>query len=345
MATGIRLVGSARNRAKSVALLGRTIPAVYLRRLLKGPLSPSWNLAAELAAEISRKQLFTAFRMHNIQRARAYLNTVSLTFESASKAKITDITMESFKGSWIIPTGGNSSRVVLFLHGGGYSFYPRALYDNYGTLLALAAGARVFALDYGLAPEHRFPVQLHEAIRAYRWLLESLGGATNLIIAGDSAGGNLALSLLLSIRKMKLPAPAMTVCFSPATDFTDNLELTASTLDWISPAMALDWADWYCSPEERKDPLVSPVYADLHGLGPIFVQAGGAEILLNSIEKFVARAQEQAVEVIFDIWPEMTHDFQAFGSDVPQSVEALQRVGQLIAERVPTRGGAFASPL
>src|SRR5208337_2913567 len=173
----------------------------------------------------------------------------------------------------------------------------------------------------------------------------SLGGATNLIIAGDSAGGNLALSLLLSIRKMKLPAPAMTVCFSPATDFTDNIELTASTLDWISPAMALDWADWYCSPEERKDPLVSPVYADLHGLGPIYVQAGGAEILLNSIEKFVARAQEQAVEVIFDIWPEMTHDFQAFGSDVPQSVEALQRVGQLIAERVPTRGGAFASPL
>jgi acetyl esterase/lipase len=154
------------------------------------------------------------------------------------------------------------------------------------------------------------------------------------VLAGDSAGANLALALLLTARDSKLRLPCLTVLLSPATDFRAGLP-EHDTHDWIDAAMLSRWADWFCRPEQRCQPLVSPACAELQGLPPMYIQAGGSELLYPSIATFVERATAHGVDITLDTWPEMNHDFQLFGPGVPQAAEALQRIGEAIDCRLP----------
>ena len=224
---------------------------------------------------------------------------------------------------------------VLYFHGGGYSFYPRA-YANFIALITLAAKSRTFALDYRLSPEHRFPAQLEDALNAYRWLLETGTDPDSLIFAGDSAGGNLALTALLAARDSKLPPPALAIALSPATDIEGKHASVVGDQesDWIDKHMIERWASWFCESSQRRHPLVSPLWADLRGLPPIYIQAGRCEILYDSIQAFAARARSQGAEVVLETWKDMNHVFQMFGPDVPQSAEALRRIEQIIDSRI-----------
>ena len=105
--------------------------------------------------------------------------------------------------------------------------------------------------------------------------------------------------------------------------------------DWIDPGMLERWADWFCSPVQRRDPLVSPIYADLRGLPSIYMQAGGAEILCDSIQTFADCAQSQGANVVLESWATMNHDFQMFGYYAPQSKKALQRIGEVVEANLP----------
>jgi len=223
----------------------------------------------------------------------------------------------------------------LYLHGGGYCFYPRA-YADFIALITRAAESRTFALDYRLSPEHRFPAQLEDALHAYRWLLDSSTDPSRLVIAGDSAGGNLTLALLLAAREANLPQPALAIALSPPTDLETEYASMVSNrgFDWIDEPMVMRWADWYCHPSRRRDPLVSPLCADLRGLPPIYIQAGRAEILYDSIQAFSQHAQSQGANVVLDAWDDMTHDFQMFGPYAPQSTEALRRIREVVDLRV-----------
>lgn len=329
----LKFSGPARYRIESATVLGKTTVEVCLRRLLKGPRSSSWNLMAELSTEIAKRQLLTAFEMRDINQARSYLDAIVVDSGVTSKAEISSVAQGDVRGSWFVRKRTNPDLVILFLHGGGYSFYPRGFYDSLSAMIAISTKARVFALDYRLSPEHRFPAQLVDALNAYEWLLSTGTSPSRLVVVGDSAGGNLALALLLYLRDSQSLLPTLAICLSPATDFaTTSLETVDTELDWISPQMALRWADWFCAPSERSNPLVSPVNAELHGLPPIYIQAGGAEILLASIQSFVTEAKRQGAEVSLEVWPNMNHDFQAFGYDVPQSAEAIRRMGEVIAE-------------
>ena len=228
----------------------------------------------------------------------------------------------------------------MYLHGGGYAFYPQA-YDNFIAMITLVAKSRTFALDYRLTPEHRFPAQLEDALNAYRWLLENGADPDSLVLAGDSAGGNLALALLLATRESKLPLPALVVALSPPTDFEAD-PIGNWEFDWIEKPMLRQWADWFCDFSERRNPLVSPIGADLGGLPPIYLQAGRAEILYESIQAFADRGQQQGAEIVLESWQDMNHDFQMFGRDSPQSAEALQMIGRVIEERVLGQPGMEA---
>jgi acetyl esterase/lipase len=335
----LQFSGPGQYRAKSVAILCRATADVCLRRLLKGPRCPSWNLAAELSTEILKRQLVVAFEMPDLNEARRYLESVTIESHALSKVTTTDNSLENFKGSWFVPRDLDSATTILYLHGGGYSFYPKSAYRNMAAMIATTAKAKLFALDYRLSPEHKFPAQLTDATNAYRWLLNMGVNPQQLVIAGDSAGGNLTLASLLSLRDLKLPLPALAICLSPATDFESRgVGAPPSTdFDWITQKMAVKWADWYCSPEERCNPLVSPLNANLQGLPPIYIQAGGAEILLPSMQMFVERAKVQGADVILETWPGMNHDFQMFGYDVPQSAEAIARIGEVIASHIPRK--------
>jgi acetyl esterase/lipase len=130
--------------------------------------------------------------------------------------------------------------------------------------------------------------------------------------------------------------PALAVALSPPTDF--ELELIGGwKFDWIEKRMLQQWADWFCDGAERSQPLVSPIRADLTGLPPIYIQAGRAEILYDSIQAFADRAQQQGADVVLQAWEYMNHVFQMFGPDSPQSAEALRMIGQVIDERVRAR--------
>jgi acetyl esterase/lipase len=286
---------------------------------------------------VLKRQTLAAFQMGDVKEARRYLDSVVISSPALSEVSITPVVQEKFRGSWFAGKNTEPRVSVLYFHGGGYSFYPQA-YANFIALITQAAKSRTFVLDYRLSPEHRFPAQLEDALNAHRWLLEKGVDPDRLIIAGDSAGGNLTLALLLAAREAKLPLPALAVALSPATDFEANFMETDLTgkgdFDWIEKRMLEQWADWFCDSAERRNPLVSPLWADLRGLPPIYIQAGRAEILYDSIQAFADRAQEQGADVVLETWKDMTHDFQMFGLDSPQSAEALRRIGQVIDARV-----------
>ncbi len=308
--------------------------------MLKGPRRPGWNWFVEVATRMLKKQVSTAMKMRDVNESRHYLDSMVISSQALSEVNIRPIVRPKFRGSWfsesLLSSKNTEPQVtLLYLHGGGYSFYPQA-YADFIAQITLAAKSRTFALDYRLAPEHRFPAQLEDALHAYRWLLESGTDSETLVVAGDSAGGNLALALLLAARDSNLPLPSLAVALSPPTNFEID-SFPNQEFDWITEPALLCWRDWFCDPAQRRDPLVSPLRADLRGLPPIYIQAGCCEILYDSIREFADHASDQGADVVLEGWEDMTHDFQIFGRDVPQSADALQRIGEVIAARVRGR--------
>ena len=337
MDTRIHFRGPPRYRLRCAGELSRSVLEVSTRRALKGPRLPGWNWFVELATEILKQQTRAAFQLGDVKEARRFLDSIVISSRVLSEVSITPVVQEKFRGSWFAGKNIEPRVSVLYFHGGGYSFYPQA-YATFITLITLAAKSRTFALDYRLSPEHRFPAQLEDALNAYQWLLDKGADPHRLIFAGDSAGGNLTLALLLATRESKLPLPALAVALSPPTDFEAD-PIGNWEFDWIEKRMLTQWADWFCDRSERRNPLVSPIWADLSGLSPIYLQAGRAEILYQSIQAFADRAQKQGADIVLESWQDMNHNFQLFGRDAPQSAEALRRIGRVIDERVPGQKG------
>ncbi len=339
MTARIHFRGPARYRLQSAAALSQSVLEVTARRAIKGPRLPGWNWFFEVATQMTRRQTLAAMRMGNesVREARRYLDSTVISSPELSEVSITPVVQETFRGSWFADKNFAATNpaesaeppvTILYFHGGGYSFYPQA-YANFIALITVAAKSKTFALDYRLSPEHRFPAQLDDALNAYRWLLKQVSGRERLIFAGDSAGANLTLALLLAAPESKLPLPALAIALSPPTDF--DADFTGKgAFDWIDRQMLEQWADWFCGSAERRNPLVSPLRADLGRLPPIYIQAGRAEILYPSIQAFADHAQKQGVDVTLEAWENMPHDFQMFGPDSPQSGAALRRIGQVV---------------
>lgn len=332
MSARIHFRGPVQYQLRVSAQLSESILEVSARRLLRGPRRPGWNWFVEVGTLLLKKQLLTAFEMRDVEKMRRYLDSVEISSPLLRAVNVIPIVEAKFRGSWFAAKGATDPPTVLFLHGGGYSFYPRS-YSYFITLITLAAKSRTFVLDYRLAPEHRFPAQLEDALNAYRWLLESGTNPNKLVLAGDSAGGNLALVLLLAARDAGLPLPVLAIALSPPTEFPIE-RIGHPDSDWINHAMLAQWAAWYCDPAQYRDPLVSPVRANLCGLPPIYIQAGRSEILYPSIQIFADYARNQGADVVLETWEDMGHDFQMFGPDAPQSAEALRRIGEVIDHRI-----------
>jgi epsilon-lactone hydrolase len=333
MAARLHFHGPVRYRLRSAATLCQSLIETSAARILPRGGRLGWNWYAEVAERVLKKQLAIAFKMQDVNAARCYLDSLFLALPLRPIA-IRDLVLPQFRGSWFLPQDADSRTTLLYLHGGGYSFYPRG-YGDFIKQIALAAKARTFALDYRLAPEHRFPAQLEDALAAYRWLLDSDIPPDSLVLAGDSAGANLALALLLAARDQSIQLPALAVLLSPPTGFEAVDEnVVRKHEDWITEPMLRKWVAWFCDANQFQNPLVSPVCADLRGLPPIYIQAGRAEILFPTIQAFVDRARTQGASVSLESWEGMTHVFQLFGAGTPQSAEALRRIGEVIDERI-----------
>jgi acetyl esterase/lipase len=327
-----QLSGKWNYRLRSLFALYWSLLFVSVRRLVRGPLLPNWRWTFEASTHFIRIQTVTAFNMADPAAGREYENSLVFTSPAIAGMKIESIDAP-VKGNWYHPKSEAKNITILYLHGGGYAYYSKS-HENLIALVTLAAKSQTFALDYRLVPEHPFPAQLDDALAAYRWLLETGIKPEHLVVMGDSAGGNLTLALLLTLRDSKLPLPALGICIAPWTDVENsgNSLKENEPFDWVEKRMTLKWAEWLCKGTDPRNPIVSPINADLRGLPPIYIQAGDAEILYDMIQSFYDKAQAQGANVRLDVWRHMNHDFQAFGDIIPESKEALERIGQVIWE-------------
>jgi acetyl esterase/lipase len=236
------------------------------------------------------------------------------------------------RGQWLIPPT-TPRATILYLHGGGYYFCSPRSHRAITFGLAIRANASVFSLDYRLAPEHRFPAALDDSVAAYRRLLENGVPAQSIVIAGDSAGGGLALATLLSLRDAGDPLPAAAVLFSPWTDLTCSGE-SMRTNDGRDPmyhASAFPKvAEQYLGAADARNPYASPVFGDYEGLPPLFVQAGDTELLLDDATRVAAKARAAGVRVEMEIWRGVPHIFQIWAPFMPEAREALAHAAAFI---------------
>jgi acetyl esterase/lipase len=344
----IKTSGRLSYRLRSLMALLGCSASVSIRRLIHGPLLPGWTWTLEVGTHFLRSQTKVAFEMRKIQASRAYED--SLVFASPAVQKVTiepasfpqkngrnaaHANIRRIQGHWFTPLESSPQVVMLYLHGGGFAYYSK-FHTNLIALVTLAAECKTFALDYPLTPEHPFPAQLDDAIQTYRWLLESGVAPDRLVVAGDSAGGNLALALLVALRDAQTPLPALAICISPWTDLANSGESMANNqiYDWPQKRMPEKWAEWLCNGYNPQNPLISPIHADLHGLPHIFIQAGETEILFDMIRQFADSAKRQGADVVLEVWENMNHDFQAYGDSVPQSHAALSHIGRVVHQHV-----------
>jgi cation diffusion facilitator CzcD-associated flavoprotein CzcO/acetyl esterase/lipase len=231
-------------------------------------------------------------------------------------------------GEWVRPRGIALTRpgVILYLHGGAYCLGSPATHRALTARLALATGLRVFALDYRLAPEHRFPAAIDDALAAYR----ALCAEGPVILAGDSAGGGLALATALALRDAKSALPAALVLFSPWVDLTRPIEpmIEPPGEAMLSQAWAMACAQHYLGDTPASTPLASPLFAALHGLPPTLIQAGTDELLHGQALKLEQALQAAGVQVRCEITARRWHVFQTHGGALRSADEAIARVAR-----------------
>jgi acetyl esterase/lipase len=237
---------------------------------------------------------------------------------------------------WVSTPGAADDRVVLYLHGGAYVVGSVNTHRDLAGRISRASGARVLNVDYRLAPEHPHPAAVDDATAAYRWLVAGGHAASRLAIAGDSAGGGLTVATLVALRDQGQPLPSAGVCFSPWVDLEgvgESMVTRAAADPMVQREHLVRMAKLYLGGLPPRTPLAAPLYADLSGLPPLYIQVGTAETLLDDSTRLAERARKAGVEVTLELWDDMIHVFQAFAMMLPEGQQAIDKIGTFLRTR------------
>jgi len=269
----------------------------------------------------------------DVHKERVELDKLGAMFKLPKGIKTIKELADGVPAEWLIPPGISNGRVVLYLHGGSYICGSPNSHRSLVANIAIAAKARALVIDYRLAPEHPHPAAVEDAVAAYKWLLSNKVDSKHLAVVGDSAGGGLAIALLVSLRDRNVPLPAACVCLSPWTDlaFTGETWKSKAAVDLILyDYKELAFAKMYLGGLDPKTPLASPLYADLKGLPPLLVQVGTDEVLLSDSTRLVDRAKQAGVNAVLDEWEKMQHVWQFAASFIPEGRRAIERIGEFM---------------
>ena len=232
----------------------------------------------------------------------------------------------------ITPRDAAVGKAILYFHGGGYVFGSSLSHRHLTARIAVDAGITVWSVDYRLAPENPYPAAIEDALAAFDGLLESEAlSATDIVLAGDSAGGGLAQALMLSLREAGRAMPAGAALLSPWVDLRANAtsyKTRAAQDPMLTREQLLGLAALYVDPTRAAEPLASPVHAVMTGFPELYVQVGDNEVLLDDSRQLVAKAQDSGVLAHLDVYPHMFHVFQYFWPMLPTARTAVSKLAQ-----------------
>jgi acetyl esterase/lipase len=268
----------------------------------------------------------------NIFQLRKDFEQLYLKFSQNQKLNVQKREIEDIDAYEIRAEGASNKGVILFFHGGGFTLGSTEDHLDLCGKLSAVSGCCVLSVDYRLAPENKFPAALEDCLISYLWLLKRGIKPSNIVLAGISSGGNLALSVLLHLKEKGVELPAGAVCMSPPVDllFPGHSIVTNKGKDWITSERLNNLRKIYLKGGNAKDPLVSPLYGDLRGLPPIMIQVGSHELLLDDIIEFHKKSLDSDVEVTFELWKDMFHCFQIFSSHIEEGQNAINSAGDYI---------------
>lgn len=244
----------------------------------------------------------------------------------------------SIPAEWVLAPGADPDLRLLYLHGGGYVSGSGAFYLPLAAHLSAAARCAVLLPDYRLAPEHPFPAGLEDCVQIHQWLTATgpagpaparPSPARATFIAGDSAGGGLALAMLLALRDQELPLPRAAIALSPFTDLTltgDSLRSEAGLDPIMHPRCLPDFVSRYVPGGEARAPLASPVFGNYTGVPPLLIQVGEHEIIRDDSVRVAAKARAVGVDVTLEVWEGMFHVFQSHEPLLPEAREAIEHI-------------------
>jgi acetyl esterase/lipase len=251
------------------------------------------------------------------------VTTESLSFGNVPAEKIT-------------PANATPGKAVLYLHGGGHIFGSIKSHRHFVSRLAVATKATAWHIDYRLAPEHPYPAAIEDALAAYRALLDSGIAPADLVVGGESAGGNLAAALLLKLKDENLPQPAGLYLLSPWLDMTttaESYDKVGARDPMISREGIVGVATAYLG-TQPDNPLASPVRADVSGLPPMLIQVGSEEVLLSDSITFANKAAMTGIDVSLRVWAGMPHAWPLFHPFLRAGLPAIDEVGAWMRKRL-----------
>lgn len=280
-----------------------------------------------------RAMLAAGERPTDVAGRRRRLERLTARYEMPADVALEGVDANGVRAEWTSTPAADPARVIMFLHGGGYVSGSIKSHRHMIAQAGREAGTRTLALDYRLAPEHPFPAALDDALTGYRFLLSQGFMPENIVIAGESAGGGLAIATLVSLREAGTALPACAWCSSPWTD----LEMSGATMQTkaaVDPLIQRPYlqelAAAYLHGRDPRMPMVSPIFADLHGLPPLLIQVGSDETLLDDAIRLAGVAAAADVRTTLQIWPHMIHAWHLFYTQLADGRRALAEMGAFV---------------
>jgi monoterpene epsilon-lactone hydrolase len=269
----------------------------------------------------------------DVAKMRRRTDQVARLLPAHRQVNVSHIDVDGVPAEWLVPPGVPDDRALLYLHGGAWVLCSARLYRSFVSQLAFLSQTRALVIDYRLAPEHPFPAGLEDCLTAFKYLIDSGIPPAKIVVAGDSAGGNLTLALLVALRDRGSPLPGAAVGISAGTDLTGSGQSHQSRAR-LDPVLGSHRADtlvrWYAGENDLHHPLISPLFADLHGLPPMLLHVGDHEILLDDSTRLAEKARADGVEATLVVWPDMFHAFPIFSPILPEARQATRQIADFI---------------
>lgn len=313
---------------------------------------PLWQKVLKINEKVFKREIeledsFNLLKMDEmlyLSKAMRYMFEFLANYDQKENPLPKDVKIESINAGgvpaeWQIVPNAAEDKVILYIHGGGFIMGSPNSHRILTVAIGMETNIRILSIDYRLAPEYPFPASVEDCVTAYKWLLSKGFKSTNIIIMGDSAGGNLTLVTLLKLKEEGLKSPAGAVSLSPLTDYTfsdDRFFKNAETDMMLADVGAFWWIYVYLKDANRTNPFISPLFGDLKGLPPILLQASTCEMLYSDSVRFVDKAKAAGVDATLQTWNDMPHVFQAFGLNLlPEATEAIAKIREFIHKISP----------